>query len=255
MRRLAVVLVVAMVMALGSVSSAFAILHGQPDGNRHPYVGLVTDFEFVCSGAAISPTLFVTAAHCFDEPGKEVFVTFDPNSFFNEDAIFVSGHWYPDPEFCIGCAGGLPGFDTHDVAVVVLDEPVSLSQYAALPEEGLVDTLAMGTTVTSVGYGVQHFHRGGGPPEPDAFFTRFFAPSRLIQSNNRISDEFLKLSANPAQGKGGTCFGDSGGPNLLGNTNIILSVTSFGTNGNCAGVGYSYRIDTEEALSFIGSFL
>ena len=66
---------------------------------------------------------------------------------------------------------------------------------------------------------------------------------------------FLKLTANPAQGKGGTCFGDSGGPDLLGDTNIILGVNSFVTNGNCAGVTFSERIDIPEILEWIESFL
>ena len=59
------------------------------------------------------------------------------------------------------------------------------------------------------------------------------------------------MTANPSQGRGGTCFGDSGGPILLGDT--ILGVNSFVNNDNCAGVTYSYRIDTAEALAFINS--
>jgi secreted trypsin-like serine protease len=65
----------------------------------------------------------------------------------------------------------------------------------------------------------------------------------------------LCITANPAQGKGGFCFGDSGGPNLLGDTNTILAITSYGADPICAGVGYSNRIDTEYALEFINSFL
>jgi len=254
-RKVTVLLVVTLVLLLGPANSAQAILNGQPDGNRHPYVGLVDNGEFACSGSAISPTIFITAAHCFDHSGEQVEVTFDSEGFFAQNPVFYTGRWYPDPQFCIGCAHGLPGFDTHDVAVVVLDQPVNLPQYAQLPTPGLVDTLAMGTRVTLVGYGVQHFARGGGPPQPDAFFTRFFAPASLIQSNHSISDEFIKVSANPAQGSGGTCFGDSGGPVLLGNTNTILAITSFGTNGVCAGVGYYYRIDISQSLNFINQFL
>ena len=51
--------------------------------------------------------------------------------------------------------------------------------------------------------------------------------------------------------KGGTCFGDSGGPNLLGGTNIVLGVNSFVANGICAGNTYSYRVDTAQALNWI----
>jgi hypothetical protein len=73
--------------------------------------------------------------------------------------------------------------------------------------------------------------------------------------NDRLSSTFLKLTANPAQGKGGTCFGDSSGPDLLGDTNAVLGVISFVTNGNCSGVTYSQRIDLPEILAFIQSFV
>ena len=122
-----------------------------------------------------------------------------------------------------------------------------------LPAPALVDTLPMKTPVDLVGYGVQGFIRGGGRPQDVFTAIRFFAPSLLIQSNNHTSVEFLKLSANPAQGKGGICFGDSGGPDLLGGTNTVLGVNSYGTNGNCAGVGYSQRVDLPDILQFINS--
>ena len=256
MKKFALILSIVLILTLAIAGTALAITNGQPDGDDHPYVGIALGPAtgggyWVCSAAAISPTVLVTAAHCFEGPG--VWVTFDEDPW-SSTFFQYTGTWTPDPDWCIGCGNGLPGFDSHDVAVIVLDEPVALPRYAQLPTEGLVDTLRNKTDIDSVGYGIQ-FDQGGGPRYPeDGAFTRHYAPTELIASKHVHCDEYIKLTANPAQGKGGTCFGDSGGPNLLGGTDTILAVNSYVTNGNCAGVTYSNRIDTY-ALDFINSFL
>jgi hypothetical protein len=61
------------------------------------------------------------------------------------------------------------------------------------------------------------------------------APARLVSGSFTHSDEFVQVTVSPGQG-GGTCFGDSGGPILNGNTDTVLAVNSYVTNGNCAGV-------------------
>ena len=249
--------VIACVLAVAPV---LTVTNGRPDGNGHPYVGRViqfipdTDLIEVCSGAALSDTVFLTAAHCAD-PSLPVFVSYKSGPPFTLASDFTQGTFHPHPAWCIGCAHGVPGFDTHDVAVVVLNSPRNPGAFADLPAANLVDTLAMRTEVDLVGYGVQGFIRGGGQPQQIFFFTRYFAPSLLIQSNNRISGEFIKLTANPAQGKGGICFGDSGGPDILSGSNTVLAVNSFVNNGNCAGVTYSQRVDLPDILSFIVGFL
>jgi hypothetical protein len=121
--------------------------------------------------------------------------------------------------------------------------------------EGQVDTLAMHTNVDIVGYGVQGFVRGGGQPGQVFLWTRYYAPSQLIDANFEQSGEYIKLTANPSQGTGGTGFGDSGGPDLLGGTDTILAINSYGTNNNGAGVSYSNRIDLSYALQFIGGYM
>jgi Trypsin len=245
---------------LAAVVPVGTITNGVPDGNRHPYVGLAIQpipdmpgFVFVCSGSALSPTVFLTSAHCFD-PTRPALVTYKNAPPFSP-TDFTEGTFIPHPSWCLGCGPGLPGFDTHDVGVITLATPRSPGSFAALPTPGLVDALPMGTAVDIVGYGAQGFIRGGGPPQPLVLFTRFFAQSQLIQSEHVHSGEFIKLTANPSKGKGGVCFGDSGGPNLLGGTNLVLAVNSYLTNSNCAGVGYSQRVDLEEILDFVQEFL
>jgi len=246
--------VVAVGIVLAATAPGLTVTNGIPDGNRHPYVGIALQPAagggfYVCSGAALSPTKFLTAAHCFD-PSLPAFVSYASQPPFT----VVQGTVHNDPDWCPGCGPGLQGFDSHDVAVITLATPVNPGAFAALPAPGLVDSLPMRTEVDIVGYGVQGFIRGGGLPQQIFTAIRYFAPSHLVQSNNRSSLEFIKLTANPAQGKGGVCFGDSGGPDILSGTNVILAVNSYVTNGNCAGVTYSNRVDLPEILSFINSF-
>lgn len=251
MRKLLVGIVAAVIVA--AAAPVMTVTNGRPDGNRHPYVGIALQAApgggfFVCSGSFISATRFLTAAHCFD-PSLPALV-----SPLNQPPFgVVSGVVHNDPDWCIACSNGTQGFDSHDVAVIALDGAVILPEYADLPDVGFVDTLPMRQSVDIVGYGVQGFIRGGGPPEEIFTAVRFFAPSELIQSNNRASGEFIKLTANPSQGTGGICFGDSGGPDILSGTNIVLAVNSFVTNGNCTGVTYSQRVDLPDILAFITS--
>lgn len=281
--RLGLGVLIGLLLALGMVGSAGAITNGQPDGDNHPYVGLLV-FDSApgvpawrCSGSLIAPTVVLTAGHCTDRAvAARVWfledVTYDavpfplypyggPGSGAIEGTPYTNPN-YSSPDHPYGGGKGLPAFSYRDVGVVVLDEAVDIDEYAALPVAGLVDTLRNKSPVDFVGYGVQDQAKipGHDLPQPPPYYrwagsrVRLYAPSELVSGKFVHAAEFLRLALNPGGGSGGTCFGDSGGPDLLAGTNTILGVNSYVTNINCAGVGYSQRIDIPAVLEWINGF-
>src|SRR4030042_3608965 len=192
MKKIAIALVLSLAVVLSTISIAGAITNGQPDGDNHPYVGLaVFDVNGApshrCSASLLTPTVVLTAGHCTDGTDAarvwfDEIVTGNPEYPFS-GATSYDGTPYTFPGFCIGCGDGLPGFAAGDVGIIVLDEKVSkkdISEYAALPAEGLVDTLANKTPIDFVGYGVTNKNIGGGPPTWTGLRNRLYAPSELV---------------------------------------------------------------------------
>ncbi len=254
MKRLLVIALL-VILTLTVTSTAFAVTGGQPDGNGHPYVGVMLYPEYtgtgsysLCSGTFISPTKFVTAAHCAPDNSRV--------SLYIPGVALVSANYDANDGYCAACGNGAPGFDTHDVAVATADSGVALPRYGNLPSVNQVDSLGMNTPIDLVGFGVSqriHVPGEGAPDWAGIDLVRRYAPTELVASNHVNADEYIKLRANHSQGSGGICFGDSGGPNLLGGTDTILAVNSYVNNYQCAGVTYSNRIDSAEILNWINS--
>jgi hypothetical protein len=269
MKKIIVSAILVLVLAIGTVGIAGAITDGELDGEGHPYVGLmVADVNGVpswrCSGTLISPTVFLTAGHCtFGATAARV--------WFYSDMTYdtVPFPLYPYGGLGSGAVGGTPiahpdyndnAFVLRDVGVVILDEPVYMDEYGVLPQLDQLDALKtqrgkQDVTFTAVGYGLQESFPDAASFQENNVRVRMVAHPKLNQINvPGFTGDFSLLLSNNAN-TGGTCFGDSGGPNFLGDSNVVAGVTSFGINGNCAGTGGVFRMDRSWSLDWVSSFL
>ena len=249
---------------------AAAITHGELDGDDHPAVVLlIMDVggwpAWRCSGTLIAPQIVLTAGHCTGNPGVvsgiRIFTESDIQNGDN-NYPFAGGNntieaeaWATHPDYPFA------SFVFNDVGIVKLSAPVNLdiSQYGQLPTLNSLDMLRPGrnfSRFTAVGYGLQ---RITSDPTGNAPYSglriRMRSNPWLLQSNTPgFTGDFSLLLSNNAS-TGGTCFGDSGGPNFIGNSMVIAGVTSFGLNGSCGGTGGVFRVDRQNVLDFINDFM
>ena len=252
MRRGVMLAAIALLAALVWAAPAGAITYGTRDGDRHPEVGALlapqaySDGTWAaCSGTLISPTVFLTAAHC-DLEVSRVAVTFD-STYDPVTGTTYWETWNADPSYTQAQN------DPHDIAVVVLDQSVTGITPARLPAAGSLDGLRVGTRFTSVGYGAQSVSIDHGPSFHYAD-VRYMATGGLLA----VNPSWLRISMNPARGDGGTCYGDSGGPNFLGagptETDIVAAITITG-DAMCRATNVDYRLDTPSARAFLGQYV
>jgi hypothetical protein len=275
-RTLALIALAFALLALGT-SPAGAITGNFQDDSVHTYVALIAfydandEFTHRCSGSLLTPTVFLTAGHCTDATTgatharlwfqQDAGVGFDPATGtpapsgypVSSDVTSHQLHNYGFANFA-----GFP--NTRDVGLVILDRPITqtnqaslVTKYASLVKVGGLDRFAkrrgqQEVTFTASGYGLTLSN----PVKTVSFRKRLMATQTLVNLNSALTSGFnIQLSANPGNGRGGTCGGDSGGPGLYDATDTIVAVNSFGLNQWCRGVDFMYRVDQAEVQSWI----
>jgi Trypsin len=285
MRKLLMLVAALLGMLAIAVAPGSAVTGNFVADNEHPYVGLVAfydaegEFMWRCSGSLLTDRVFLTAGHCTDQDAEESPVS--ARIWFHQDA----GAEY-DPETQLDPTTGYPdyciegdplcveatllfdfGFDNfagfpniHDVGLIILpeDQAVELPEYGQLAGAGFLDLLSSrefkDATFTVAGYGLTKTN----PAQTISFRSRLMAVTQAANLNrsSNTAGFNLQLSSAPGGGRGGTCFGDSGGPTFYGgfSSNVIVGVNSwlFGFNRQtCGGTGFAFRTDTEAVIDWI----
>jgi hypothetical protein len=245
---------------------------------------------FSCSGTLLDRDTFLTAGHCAwgvgtngevspsTSGGNDVWVTFRDTDVLagwparadypTEAALYAArSAWLNDRTngYTRGIAIPHPDYDdfsgfpaTFDVGVVQLRTGRS-GPYGALAPLGTAETLVSdaknknGALVETVGYGIQSVQ-----PDPLNVDTRYKSTSRIVELTGNASEGGnLHTLNNPSAigGQGGSCFGDSGGPVFVNDTNLVVAVVSWGNSSTCHGADYSWRVDTQDSYDFIGSYV
>ena len=215
----------------------------------------------ICSGTMITDRVFLTASHCTDffthdlaPEGYVAYVSLDQSIPFgtltsNKTHLLSVAHVVTNPNY------NQSQSDAGDIGVLILDRGVRGVTPATLPGCGLLDQLVAQnglktSTFTNAGYGLQNRVVSGGVP----FFQDINPIPRMFSfsSFNSLNGGYLRLSQNSSTGNGGTCFGDSGGPNFmtLNGKQLIVAITITGDS-VCRSTNVDYRLDTVSAQGFL----
>lgn len=265
---IAVTMAMVMAPAVGVVRTASAVVNGAPTGpDQWAYVGtLIVDiadpdvgtheYHYWCSGTMVSPTVFLTAGHCFNDdylnavfggPGMTVEIR---GVSLDDDVSALQA--LPSPLYT-GTGHQIPGWPGKhwylDVGAFVLDEPLT-GPFPALPTAGQLGSMELtGTTATIVGYGIDR-----DPTRGPHGFTDWTGGIRssATQRVTGVGPELMHLLGNITVDNGGPCAGDSGAPRFVsdGGTVMVAAISNW-IGPKCQTPEMALRLDNQAILDFI----
>lgn len=233
-------------------------------------------FDWVCTGTMVDEDTFLTAAHCTSDwpEGTTFYVSLeqDVQGFLDEaadadmtaveakDWALAEGFIVPGEPFQDAAYPGTSA-DSHDIAVL----DVSLADLAATDWEFTPATLPTADQLSTygsrqldtfswqvMGYGTEESLRGPGGQTHPGGGVRMKAPVDF----NALNKTWVRLSMVEAQGNGGACYGDSGGPNFVEiDGELVLAATTITGDGPCYATNVAYRLDSPSAIAFLTTAL
>ena len=242
--------------------------------------GVDDSFDWHCSGAMIDRDTFLTASHCIvdwsaDPSLDHFYVSLDQDvqgdldaaaalglsgaaeaQYFTSHGEAVEGRGIADPDYQQAQS------DPHDIAVVDFAgrsrTPADVWSFtpARLPSAGQLSTLSEAQLDAApwlaVGYGTEEAQNGPGGQTHPGGGTRLKASLGF----DAINPSWVRLSMIEAQGYGGACYGDSGGPNFVTlNGTMLLAGDTVTGDTPCYATNVAYRTDTDSARSFLAPYV
>jgi secreted trypsin-like serine protease len=209
-----------------------------------------TRLSQLCSGVLISPTVFLTAAHCTEAvggSGAAALVTFD--SKVTDGSPVLAGTAYTSPSY--NPSHYNINEDSNDVGVIVLAAPVTGRPIAELPSATLLANAnpRPGTPITAVGYGRDQSGASGGQVTYVNDKTRDYGTLGFRALNAYIVADQVQAD--------GVCFGDSGGPSymMIGGVERLVAVNVVVNGYDCNEMAWLYRLDSPATRAFLGQYV
>jgi hypothetical protein len=264
------------VAALFAAPPSHAVLDGEPDGGRHPFVGLIV-YQMEENGpwyapqggnaVLVSSTVAITAGHVLRPPllpelnlgikPARIGVTFEAKPVDLSTPPDLGTHWRILPASMVHVVRSVAWHPDlfaspetpNDVGVMVFEKPVKGRPTARIPRPGLFDLLdrVIDPRMSIVGYG------GTQPvfPPPLGGGNRTSGTAPLVELTPHV---LVTAQLNEGDVNGGA--GDSGAPALFAHGMVIgvLSSLGFASDSDPAFTVFS-RVDDESACDFLKRYL